>query len=42
MPETAFAQFLDNGTITLGKAAAAGTLNLGVGTGADSHKHRFK
>jgi len=28
----AFAQFLDDGTITFGKAGAAGTINLGTGT----------
>jgi len=33
---TAFAQFLDDGTITLGKAASASTINLGVGTGVDT------
>lgn len=33
---TNFAQFLDDGTITLGKSAAAGTLNFGIGTGIDT------
>lgn len=31
-----FAQFLDDGTITLGKASAAGTINIGTGTGVDT------
>lgn len=31
-----FAQFLDDGTITLGKAASSSTINIGIGTGADT------
>ncbi|HVE81114.1 MAG TPA: MerR family DNA-binding transcriptional regulator [Candidatus Dormibacteraeota bacterium] len=33
---TPFVQFLDDGTITLGKAAAASTINIGVGSAADT------
>lgn len=33
---TAFVQFLNDGTITLGKSSAAGTINVGTGTGIDT------
>ncbi len=33
---TIFAQFLDDGTITFGKASGAGTINVGVGTAIDT------
>lgn len=31
-----FAQFLNDGTITLGKSASSSTINIGTGTGADT------
>lgn len=33
---TTFAEFADDGTITLGKTAAASTINVGTGTGIDT------